>query len=661
MKQLTKNKIFSLIVTLFLSILIIFSGVCPTYVRADDSAFKFDETNVLDDLESSKDFRLIDYIWDTSGIVKSPKVINFVEWCYSPFIPDDFALYVYFYNPQNLKIIEDSYINSIQIATKYNLDVITSNSIPSDYEKFDLVYCNKSTKSNYEGMFYKFRIVDKKSSNGKFVLRDRLYGSERRYDISGLTLSTKEFEDGQEILVGGTYYFNGYAKGYGPDTNAESTLECTGFQPLETISLDVKSTYYRQETNSSLGDGHYWDINSVYFSVPNKYFDQYGDLQKIKAEWYEYETVPMHIAKNATTRNKLESYIGSSTKSGRFTDIPVYLQYYEKREVALRGSFGFVYNANPGWNSTIAGIGYGHEDIYDLYWLLLEEEGKISSSQVKEYLEIYSSNSKNYLPVTLVDGTKVSADLFKDSLNNGREEIPYINDDIHHKLLEFDANDKFDLTGFESNGSLSDFFLDLLGFGPSSEDIINIKPIETDVSYEMSLSDVNAISDSLLINKDDVDTFKKDYNEALSKNERTVLFRFAKTDYFYTDMYTFDGVGLDDIFNTVPAGKDLAISWQSVFLNFDIIQLTFQADGEYMVIPVVASPIDIINGVDHRPKNNNNGFDFLRLLLIVVLLILLIPLLNSLGILPLIGNVIIFIITAPFKFIKWLIDKFRGD
>ncbi len=655
--KLAKNKILTLIAMLFLSLLIVMTSVCPTYVRADDSAVKFDESNVLDDLESSKDFNLDDYIWDIDGIVKSPKIINFVEWCYSPFVPDDFALYIYFYNPQNLKIFEDSYVNSVQIATQYDSDVITRDSKPTDYEKFDLVYCNKSNKSNYEGMFYKFRVVDKKTSSGKYILRDRLYSSERRYDISGLTLSTNEFLDGQEILVGGTYYYKGYAKGYGPNSNEESTLECSGFQPLETIRLNVQSTNYRQKTNSSLGDGHFWDINSVYFSVPNKYFEQYGDLQKIKADWYEYESVPMHIAKNSTTKNNLDSHIGSSTNNGRFADLPVYIQYYDPREVDLRNSYGYVYNANPGWNSSV----FTHQDITDLYWVLLEEEGRVSSSQVKKYLTDYSSNSKNYLPVTL-DGKKISADLFKETLSNGRENIPYINDDIHHKLLEFDANDKFDLSGFESD-SLSDFFLELLGFASSSEDIINIKPIETDVSFEMSLSDPAAISDSLYINKDDVSAFKDYYNAALTRSETTVLFRFAKTDYFYADMFTFDGYSFQDFANPSKPGEDLAISWQSVFLDFDILQLTFQADGEYVVIPVVSDPIDIINGVDYRPKNNNgNGiFDWLKLIFGLLLLILLVWFLKVTGALPLIGKILIWIITAPFKFIKWLIGKFRGD
>ena len=36
---------------------------------------------------------------------------------------------------------------------------------------------------------------------------------------------------------------------------------------------------------------------------------------------------------------------------------------------------------------------------------------------------------------------------------------------------------------------------------------------------------------------------------------------------------------------------------ESVFFDFDIIQLTFNRDGVYTVIPVVSSPMDIVNAI----------------------------------------------------------------
>jgi hypothetical protein len=36
-------------------------------------------------------------------------------------------------------------------------------------------------------------------------------------------------------------------------------------------------------------------VNTVYFAVPNYFFETYGTLQKIKAEWYEFETKDIFV------------------------------------------------------------------------------------------------------------------------------------------------------------------------------------------------------------------------------------------------------------------------------------------------------------------------------------------------------------------------------
>ena len=60
---------------------------------------------------------------------------------------------------------------------------------------------------------------------------------------------------------------------------------------------------------------------------------------------------------------------------------------------------------------------------------------------------------------------------------------------------------------------------------------------------------------------------------------------------------------------------DTYVATQTVFLDFDIIELTFNRDGEYRVIPVVSSPLDIINDIT-APKNEK--FDFVKLLTIIL-------------------------------------------
>lgn len=582
--------------------------------KADSpNPYPFDQTNVLEDLETSEDFNLFEYVWDYTGLYKTACVQNFVEWCYSPFKTDSFALYVYFYNPANLQIDTDNPSNRIQMASAYDKTPITKDSTPTNYDTYNLVFCNMSTRQNYEGMFYKFRVIDKKGADG-LTIAERVYSGERRYDVSGLVLAT---EDGavREIGVGGTYFFTGYAAGYGPNENAESTLKCTGFQPLETISLEVHNTLYRQAGYSELGDGHRWDINSVYFSVPEKYFTDYGALQKIKAEWWEYETEPILASTNADAIAAFNAYLGKNI--GEETED---LQYriFNVETTGTSGSgvsskqhySGYTYNlqVNEGAftikTDTFKQIETLH---YAFHTDSLTDSIIVSPNRLTTYIKNYNKSTvKGYLPV-LIDGQKISADLFKTDLSAERAAIPYTGNNAHHKSVEIDANDKIDFKTYNPVGDSlwSKLWVGLFG----REELAVVKdrtPIHTNVKDYIDLSD-KAISDALLISPlaEDMDDFRNFYNIAKEKNERTVVFNFAQTDY-YEEKQTLIKKG-------AIKGESCLVSTQSVFLDFKIIHLTFQADGSYTVIPVTQNPINIINGVSggaqHVPTDWEKGME----------------------------------------------------
>ena len=101
-------------------------------------------------LVNGKEFSLTDYNFDA---FKETKVLSFVEYCYSFYqnMQDNYGLYVYVYNPKGLKFVENSSLNQIQMA--YGLQANQS------YVKYPLLYLNSSTETNYEGLFYKFKVV----------------------------------------------------------------------------------------------------------------------------------------------------------------------------------------------------------------------------------------------------------------------------------------------------------------------------------------------------------------------------------------------------------------------------------------------------------------------------------------------------------------------
>lgn len=223
-----KNKILLIFVTIAVVLCIGFAPLQSAICYADNGV-KFDSTNVLDDLNNStvngKPFDINNYPYNEKGTLK---VIDFVEYCYS-FKANHYGLYIYVYNPQCLNLSTDSKRNKVQMAVKYNAD-----GKPSDYIKFDLQFCNKSTAINYKNLFYKFKLIDKKIDDKTFA--DRVNSNERKYDISGVELLTYGENNASDYAVNGSYKFSGYAEGYGPDINGKSTLNCN-VEYLKTIEL----------------------------------------------------------------------------------------------------------------------------------------------------------------------------------------------------------------------------------------------------------------------------------------------------------------------------------------------------------------------------------------------------------------------------------------
>lgn len=87
-------------------------------------------------------------------------------------------------------------------------------------------------------------------------------------------------------------------------------------------------------------------------------------------------------------------------------------------------------------------------------------------------------------------------------------------------------------------------------------------------------------------------------------------------------------------------------------MEFDVISLTFNNNGVYYVIPVVADPINIIN--DITPPYELPEIDLLKIILGILLLILIVVLLYPF--LPMVFNIIWAIIKVVFKFVFRLLS-----
>lgn len=619
-----------------------------TLVHASSESNEFDNTYVLDDLQSASvggvNFNVLNYPY----VIGETKlyIVAFIEYCYSfkANMQGNYALYLYIYNPGAVDININSQSNKVQLATGYS-----SEGLPNDYTKFNLKFCSRS-EGDYFNLFYKFKVVDTEK-----VILNRINSFftgtsnyERRYDVSGFELFTQGATNPVEYKIGGTYKFTGYASGYGADSNDDSTLNCI-IEELETVELDLKHTFYRTET-SSKGPGYQNQLDTVYFAVPNSLFTKYGSLQRIKAEWYEYKTREIIVTSNNSMYNAMLPFIGHKITSQSLfnTDIPYGFLYggFQQGDMwvydwTYNGYFDLIHHGPSSYPSLKKSDNFhylfytSNISSYSPYADIVNIGG-VESNLLSQWIRNYNASFLNgTLPIK--DGN-ISADLFASDIDDYRKkETEYGKIQKGYSYYDFDAD--VDLQNFisyiDGNPSfwqkISDYGLLNVIFGNIPDEIgrTNIPPIYLLKDSDLSLSlSSEIISNNLLINYHDVLRLREFVSLSSLADKKVVLFRFATSDYFS------DSLTIRNNSNGQHISNQTYMAWQSVYLDFDIIQLTFNKDGLYTVIPVVASPIDIINPV--TPPfgfgSGCNDFDLqflLAILLGLLLLMLLAPFLPA--------------------------------
>ena len=584
----------------------------------------YENTNVWDNLQGStiggNTFNIEDYPHNENG---KPQIISFVEFCYSCYSDkqDDFGLYVYIYNPQDLAFDTNTERNKIQFRC---------GSLQS--AKYTLDFLNYSNKAGYEGRFYKFRIH--LSLNERNSILKALNENSRIYEITEIELVFKG--NATAYTCGAKYTYLGYVKGYGSELAESDTLSCTvdGFDKC--IDLNVKHTYYRPQ--GDYYNGEQSQLNSCYFRVPNKYFEDYGELSKIICEWYEYFTKPILVTEDSYTFNKINALHGADTSMLSDDMYFLFNVFWENAK-----SSWFTKKGISDWTSN-----YGYEvgDTYNWGFLWLNgtkvvhesfsnfaaafytggkpcEDYEIDGNVLKDKL----LNNSKYLGGELLND-RYSKYLFEDYVQNGYEY------GFNHK--EINADDMQDVFWHVTT---KDFWQTAFSGGFNVETIYDSKKaIETISDSDLTGSN-SEIAGSLYINENDVQSLKDEHKKAKANNETVVLFRYSSTQYMcapctstYCRKTDIDGGKTPVKTNCENWGKsefNAYVSQETVYLDFDIISLWFTADGVETEIPVVNTPADIISGITpplEEDYHNQKAKSILALIFAVVAVIVLIAL-----------------------------------
>ncbi len=159
-------------------------------------------------------FDLDKYPYNKEGDIE---LLTFQEKGFSEIVNvvDDYRVYFYIYNPQELAFDWDYIANGVRIGSKFN-----ENEEPTITYGYQ-IECIKSAQNE--------RFLKLGFAGGDGLLDESLHADinwdVREYDIISLRLREKETQKIHVFNINSKFYFTGYEKGYAEDVNAASTLE----------------------------------------------------------------------------------------------------------------------------------------------------------------------------------------------------------------------------------------------------------------------------------------------------------------------------------------------------------------------------------------------------------------------------------------------------
>lgn len=561
---------------------------------ASDVVSQYESSNVLDDLQGmtidGEKFDITEYYFDKG---KNLQLLSFVEFGYS-FIgnQEDYGLYVYVYNPRGLDLTANPGQNQISLKC----------GDAESYKPYHLDYLNRSTKEGYEGLFYKFKIALTAAQRAEIL--QSLDKSARVYDVSEIELSSVGNWNATAYKVANVYTYTGYAKGYGAVSDEKSTLKCSSKDSV-TLSLDVHGAAYRPKGTNGKNSYTQDMLHSVYFSIPNSYINEYGDMTAVHAKWLNALTAPIFVTGNSTVYNDLKKHIGQEVNPETYSDMSF---YYTFRSNLADYSFSVG-------STTVKGYQYGYNypsklsttkiynSIKQLCYIFPAPNGiadineadhyTLKGSEVLEYI-------RNYQPGSGGDASDLVAGKYY------RELFASVN--AEPTEVNIYADETYSLTSETVSQSWWEKLFGTTGTNiESSEEFKDIKAIQ-----EVKQSDFTGTQaeqcKKLYLDESYYKDFKDYYTKATREDKTVYLFRYYQSEYICSEAYegeweehwspTGGGVGgviaPGYVYSLKNTDTNAYVAQEVVSLDFDIIDVTLTKDDVSTVIGVVSSPIDII-------------------------------------------------------------------
>lgn len=533
------------------------------------SAAQFDKVAVETDLAGTTiggvKFDATRYGYNPLGDLQ---ILTLLEYGY----PEDPALYLYLYNPQDLALsaLDRRYAVTLALGGE-----------TEDYTKYTLKVLSTSGTDAHSRLWIKCRIdvgTDKLTAAFKDI-------PTRTYRLGEVELVT----DGKvkSYGIGGEWTYSG--------TTAGGDLTSTSTR-ISVIELDLNPLVYRGDRFSTQFE--YDQVNSVYFSLPRDFEKKNGTVTSIRCTWTEYDSGWILACPTDKVRDSLASAAGKSVTS--YTD--VYPEVYLYLAPGAGNRFVFAWNVKD----TSAKITY---DVDTLQWVVKydgeqNELGAIVESDLQEQINAtwlaYNQGADNYFSQggKVYEGDIMADQSFTVSVDSGASVWERI---FLGKNTTEQSNRAFQRV---TENALIDPEAMLL----------------VDQSYKKELTDALA---------------KADQNE-----EDLMILHFASCDY--------NAIPVSAKYSSFRTEKDLYACRERLYMGFDILQITCKKDGENVVVPVAAAPINVIGDLQFfsKIKDVPKWVIILIAILILAAIVILCP-----ALLPILVKIVI----LPLRLLAWLL------
>ena len=562
MNKTTKTLTLSMLAVLLLVAVL----PIPAVLASTSTVETFDTRSIYEDLQDAEilgeTFDISNYSPNENG---APQLLAFTEFAFT--LLNDYqqyyGLYLYLYFPQGN--LQESANNTVEMAVDYD-----STGEPTEWGKFQLKLLSKDASN----VLYKFKVVD--SGNYRVLdtfARVAMSADARRYDISSVELLQKGQSNAIDYGIGGTWTITGYGKGMHASSMEESTLQSVATFK-NTLKLEVHPTYFRSWRN--LGNRYADQLSSVYFSVDNSIDQKFDRLFALDFEAYKYLSSPIFcVYENGSILvNHKQVYENLRNQRGLTLEEVKLLEQYTWLGWDNIDDACFAHYGNS--------LAHTQNYLEQLAWVFQtqqEFDHKIGSTALNQYMVDFSREFGG-----TVRG-KYNELLFADH---------YYSLALQDKVVENGKNIGRTITTDESweiEGSLSmHTFWEQLFFLFQNENVDEIpafSPIQKVTYNEIKALSNEEISQTYFINETDVPGFLFYVEQQNKANKSVYLFRYDVESFFTSSLFceNYDVCGY--------------VCQEPIYLDFDIISLTYDKAGVKTVMPVVSNPIDIIADLEH--------------------------------------------------------------